>query len=198
WSLFDSRSVKPTGTNAYNNYPNFAVVPRSTSYTPADPSPPDTSSPPKDPTPPVEPPPPSTPPPPVSAWRQPGKVTLHALDMLDGVAPYFEVLPVRLPYQFVHGIKTQAAYFKSSSEQAPKPAIIAPHQPVDPPPAQPASKQPTPQQSIATDCPGCVIVISREASEPHPLVKCTADDAAYDREISLAHDLKCREDRLRR
>jgi hypothetical protein len=29
WSIFDSRSVKPTGANAYNNYPNFAVIPRS-------------------------------------------------------------------------------------------------------------------------------------------------------------------------
>jgi len=29
WSLFDSRSVRPSGNDAYNNYPNFAVVPRS-------------------------------------------------------------------------------------------------------------------------------------------------------------------------
>ena len=29
WNLFDSRSVKPSGTTAYDNYPNFAVVPRS-------------------------------------------------------------------------------------------------------------------------------------------------------------------------
>jgi PKD repeat protein len=29
WSLFESRSVKPSGTTAYNNYPNFAVIPRS-------------------------------------------------------------------------------------------------------------------------------------------------------------------------
>jgi hypothetical protein len=29
WSLFESRSVKPKGTTAYNNYPNFAVLPRS-------------------------------------------------------------------------------------------------------------------------------------------------------------------------
>lgn len=39
WSLFDSRRVKPTGSNAYNNYPNFAVVPRSASSAPVDPSP---------------------------------------------------------------------------------------------------------------------------------------------------------------
>lgn len=29
WNLFESRSVKPSGTTAYNNYPNFAVLPRS-------------------------------------------------------------------------------------------------------------------------------------------------------------------------
>jgi len=29
WSIFDSRSVKPNGPDAYNNYPNFAVIPRS-------------------------------------------------------------------------------------------------------------------------------------------------------------------------
>lgn len=29
WSIFDSRSVKPSGSMAYNNYPNFAIVPRS-------------------------------------------------------------------------------------------------------------------------------------------------------------------------
>jgi hypothetical protein len=29
WNLFESRSVKPTGRTGYNNYPNFAVLPRS-------------------------------------------------------------------------------------------------------------------------------------------------------------------------
>jgi len=29
WKLFDSRSVKPKAPHAYNNYPNFAVLPRS-------------------------------------------------------------------------------------------------------------------------------------------------------------------------
>ncbi|WEN15365.1 hypothetical protein PY254_01405 [Rhodanobacter sp. AS-Z3] len=29
WALFDSRSVKPLGSDAYNNYPNFALLPRS-------------------------------------------------------------------------------------------------------------------------------------------------------------------------
>jgi hypothetical protein len=29
WSIFDSRSVKPSGSTSYNNYPNFAVIPRS-------------------------------------------------------------------------------------------------------------------------------------------------------------------------
>jgi hypothetical protein len=28
WQLFDSRSIKPIAPDAYNNYPNFAVVPR--------------------------------------------------------------------------------------------------------------------------------------------------------------------------
>jgi hypothetical protein len=31
WSIFDSRSVKPSGSTSYNNDPNFAVLPRSTS-----------------------------------------------------------------------------------------------------------------------------------------------------------------------
>jgi hypothetical protein len=29
WDLFESRSVKPSGKTAYNNYPNFAILPRS-------------------------------------------------------------------------------------------------------------------------------------------------------------------------
>jgi hypothetical protein len=29
WAIFDSRSVKPSGSTSYNNYPNFAVIPRS-------------------------------------------------------------------------------------------------------------------------------------------------------------------------
>jgi hypothetical protein len=29
WSIFDSRSVKPSGSHSYNNYPNFAILPRS-------------------------------------------------------------------------------------------------------------------------------------------------------------------------
>jgi len=28
WGIFESRSVKPTGKHAYNNYPNFALLPR--------------------------------------------------------------------------------------------------------------------------------------------------------------------------
>lgn len=32
WSLFDSRSVKPSGNTAYNNYPNFAIMPRYVSH----------------------------------------------------------------------------------------------------------------------------------------------------------------------
>ena len=29
WALFQSRSVQPTGATAYDDYPNFAVMPRS-------------------------------------------------------------------------------------------------------------------------------------------------------------------------
>jgi hypothetical protein len=32
WELFESRSVKPSGKKAYNNYPNFAILPRSTPH----------------------------------------------------------------------------------------------------------------------------------------------------------------------
>jgi hypothetical protein len=28
WKIFESRSVKPTAPHAYNDYPNFAVLPR--------------------------------------------------------------------------------------------------------------------------------------------------------------------------
>ncbi|GEM_PF-666365 len=39
WNLFDSRSVKPSGSTAYNDYPNFAIVPRSLTNTPVGPIP---------------------------------------------------------------------------------------------------------------------------------------------------------------
>jgi hypothetical protein len=70
WNLFDSRSVKPNGTTAYNNYPNFAVVPRTLSagsgdsvppaipVTPVDPDPSTGSTPPSGHVPPIT----STPP----------------------------------------------------------------------------------------------------------------------------------------
>ena len=32
WMLFESRSVKPASPHAYNDYPNFVVMPRSVSY----------------------------------------------------------------------------------------------------------------------------------------------------------------------
>ncbi|MDE2270367.1 MAG: hypothetical protein KGJ94_00085 [Xanthomonadaceae bacterium] len=32
WSIFDSRSVKPSGPNSYNNFPNFALVPRTAAH----------------------------------------------------------------------------------------------------------------------------------------------------------------------
>lgn len=31
WDIFQSRSVKPSGNHGYNNYPNFAILPRSAS-----------------------------------------------------------------------------------------------------------------------------------------------------------------------
>jgi hypothetical protein len=70
WNLFDSRSVKPTAPDAYNNYPNFAVVPRSAQAdggtAPPTMPPPPTAPPPVTTLPPVTtpPPPPATPPPP--------------------------------------------------------------------------------------------------------------------------------------
>ncbi|WP_343882243.1 hypothetical protein, partial [Rhodanobacter caeni] len=39
WELFDSRSVKPSGASAYNNFPNFALLPRSASTIYVDQSP---------------------------------------------------------------------------------------------------------------------------------------------------------------
>jgi PKD repeat protein len=50
WNLFESRSVKPTGTTAYNNYPNFAVIPRSAPDSMPDPATPPTVTPPPTPT----------------------------------------------------------------------------------------------------------------------------------------------------
>ena len=61
WSLFESRSVKPNGTTAYNNYPNFAVIPRSVQAGTG--TAPPTMPPPVTPPPPVTTPPPSTRPP---------------------------------------------------------------------------------------------------------------------------------------
>lgn len=46
WQIFDSRSVKPRGGMAYNDYPNFALLPRSI---PAGAMPPPTMPPPSDP-----------------------------------------------------------------------------------------------------------------------------------------------------
>jgi hypothetical protein len=47
WNLFDSRSVKPSGASAYNNFPNFAVLPRSASTVYVDQSPIDNPIPPR-------------------------------------------------------------------------------------------------------------------------------------------------------
>ena len=67
WDIFDSRNVQPSGSTAYNNYPNFAVLPRSApsvgSITPTEPTnsptqPVDSSTPPTDPIQPTDPTPP--------------------------------------------------------------------------------------------------------------------------------------------
>lgn len=67
WATFDSRSVKPSGSDAYNNYPNFALLPRSAPLL--------TANPPTEPNPvQVDPPSvqPSAPPPPVQPPSPPG------------------------------------------------------------------------------------------------------------------------------
>ena len=62
WSIFDSRSVKPSGSTAYNNFPNFAVIPRTVQ---AGPIPPPTMPTTLDPTTTTKPPPSTSTPPPV-------------------------------------------------------------------------------------------------------------------------------------
>lgn len=57
WQIFISRTVKPQGGMAYNNYPNFAVLPRSATGS----VPPPTEPPPSTTPPPTEPPPSTTP-----------------------------------------------------------------------------------------------------------------------------------------
>jgi hypothetical protein len=54
WNLFDSRSRKPAGTEAYNNYPNFALLPRSLPEASGDQAPIINPVPPTTPTTPVE------------------------------------------------------------------------------------------------------------------------------------------------
>jgi hypothetical protein len=50
WSIFDTRSVKPSGSVSYNNFPNFALLPRSAAQSsdpvspPTNPIPPPTNS----------------------------------------------------------------------------------------------------------------------------------------------------------
>ncbi|WEN15364.1 hypothetical protein PY254_01400 [Rhodanobacter sp. AS-Z3] len=66
WTLFDSRSVKPSGAGSYNNFPNFAVIPRfatsASADTPPAPNPtPPTFTPPTPPAQPTTPPPSTTP-----------------------------------------------------------------------------------------------------------------------------------------
>lgn len=64
WQLFDSRSAKPVSPMAYNDYPNFAIIPRSApSGAPISPTEPDPTQPGNPPPPPVQPPPPPPQPP---------------------------------------------------------------------------------------------------------------------------------------
>jgi hypothetical protein len=134
WNLFDSRSVKPSGNTAYNNDPNFAVVPRSVSSGSLDPAPitnpiPPTAPAPTPPTP-AKAAPPAVPAPPgsavipplpappaqptipqtspASAWRRPvpASVVKRALDVMDGAFSYFEILPRLLPYAVVEAMQT--------------------------------------------------------------------------------------------
>ncbi|WP_241668875.1 hypothetical protein [Rhodanobacter glycinis] len=85
WNLFDSRSVRPSGSTAYNNYPNFAVVPRSAPYTPVDTAPIISPVPPTTPNPaPTQPPPPSTPPspPPVGTVSPAASRTANSIQFI--------------------------------------------------------------------------------------------------------------------
>ncbi|MGN6790217.1 MAG: hypothetical protein ACTHJP_11915 [Rhodanobacteraceae bacterium] len=105
WSIFESRSVKPSGSNAYNNYPNFAVIPRTVQAGPVQPptmpsilDPPPTSSPPPTTPPSATPPPvPVTPPqtptmPPVTA-KPP--TTIPAPRPVTTLPPVPKELPAR-------------------------------------------------------------------------------------------------------
>ncbi|WP_343883929.1 hypothetical protein, partial [Rhodanobacter caeni] len=63
WELFDSRSVKPSGASAYNNFPNFALLPRSAAYDPVTSGPVTNVPPPSETVPPADVPPPVVSPP---------------------------------------------------------------------------------------------------------------------------------------
>ena len=196
WNLFDSRSVKPHGTTAYNNYPNFAVIPRSAAYVPTDP--PDTSDPGDGSQPPPDSTPPPTAPPPVLPWRRPGSNEQRVLDVLDGAFSYIEVLPRLLPYAPVPAVRPRAVHITATSQKPPKAAVMAPTRAVMSSGAPARSQSSSGQSGPDLDCRGCVTVISREATESHPSAKCTANESAQDRTASMAREIECREDRLRR
>jgi hypothetical protein len=194
WNLFDSRSVKPNGTTAYNNYPNFAVIPRSVSPAPDDPAPPATSDPdPGSTPPPVAPEDPRVPP--ASEWRRPGTTVQHTLSVLDGVFSYLEVVPSFLPYNFVQAVRLQGSLFTPTSQQPPTAANLAPHLPAS---TTSAGRRSTGQPGGAVDCRDCFSVISQGAAELDPPVECAASAPDQGRAISMDREVKCREEQLRR
>ena len=212
WNLFDSRSVKPNGTTAYNNYPNFAVMPRfvDASADPVAPAtePDPTPTPPAEPPPPAQTPPPAVPPPvtkpadpPVSRasdWRRPGSPVRRVLNVLDQTFSYFEVLPRLLPYEFVKAARSQGPAAKPTSQQAPRAANLAPRPAAPVSSTHAASQPPIREHAVGTDCRGCVTLISRAAIRSDDSVKCAAGKPGDDRATALARAIDCRDDRLRR
>lgn len=189
WSLFESRSVKPQGTTAYNNYPNFAVIPRSVPYTP-DPSPPSKPT--------SKPPPPATPPvSPAKNWRRPGSEEQSSLNVLDGIFSYTEVLPIRLPYALVVAIQSFGSHIRASSQAAPEPTIPVQHAAAGQP-TPPASGPSAGEGARVADCHNCVIVIPHNATRLDAAAECARNEPVLGRGISRIADRKCREIQRRR
>lgn len=201
WNLFESRSIKPQGTTAYNNYPNFAVVPRSASYTP-DPSPPSSpvpapNPPPPPATPPVTPPGPTTPLLPIKNWRQPGAQVQSALNVLDGVFSYLEVLPVRLPYALVVAIRPRASHITPTSQTPPVPVTFAQRAPVATSTLRAKSRS-TDRAVPDVDCHDCVVVIPRGTDVLALSAQCAANEPVRYQTDSLIRENACRQTQRRR
>jgi hypothetical protein len=172
WNLFDSRSVKPSGSTAYNNYPNYAVIPRSVSSVPADqaiitnpiptptpppttPPPPPTIPPPVSPAPPVTSAPPVVPAkptapsnPPAPDWRRsvPANVVARVLNVMDGVFSYSEVAPQLLSSAFISIVQPPALHVTSQVQKSLANAPLTPP-PQTTSPVQRASAIPTAQSA---------------------------------------------------